>query len=101
MSGGLDSAGSFWSGCDFQSFPLDAQQHAAENEVMQRGYRIPVEQPKQAARIKQGPLQQCALAPRSMRNSMSASPGNFISARSASLLSRSNPTTRQKSSASP
>src|SRR5687768_7670134 len=55
------SAGSFWSGRDFQGFPADAPQHATENHVMQRCYGVPIEKARQAARVEQGTLLQHAL----------------------------------------
>jgi hypothetical protein len=62
MSGGVDSGGSFWAGCDFEGFAADTQQHAPENDVMQWLDPVKVEQPQQAAGQEEGTLVQRAFA---------------------------------------
>jgi hypothetical protein len=53
--------GSFCRGSDLQGFLADAQQHATENDVMHRCYRVPIKKAKQTARTEQGTLLQRAL----------------------------------------
>lgn len=47
--------------CDLKSFSLNAAQHAAENDMVERHHHVPVEQPEQPSGFEQGELLQSAL----------------------------------------
>ena len=62
MSGSAGSTGRFRrAGGNLKSLSLNAQQHTAENNVMQRCYRVPVQQSDSAAGLEESHLLQGTL----------------------------------------